>query len=567
MVSGIIAEIFSIGMVLPFLGVLLSPEKIYNDPSFQFLIESFGLTRPEQLILPITIIFGVVVMISGIIRLSLLWWLNRFANAVGNDLGSEAYRRTLYQPYSVHVQRNSAEIGSVFVKKIDVVIYSIILPLLMLITSMIMVLSIMIFMVYINPALSLLSFLGFGGLYVLVAVVSKKYLSRDSQLLTEKQGQVAKVVQEGLGSIRDVLIDQLQEVYYRIYRQVDNQLRRALCNIHILASAPRPILEAFSLVLVSLLAFALTRQEGGLISAMPTLGALVLAAQRILPLVQQSYTGWSYIQGGKYTLIDVLELLEQPLLAHNFKRPDQPLSFKNKITLKNLDFGYNSETPLILKGLQFEIMKGSRVGFIGPTGCGKSSLLDILMGLLSPSKGQLLVDDIEVNESNQNAWKAHIAHVPQFIYLTDATIAENIAFGQPLDEIDWKRMEYAAKKAQITSTIKKFEEGYLTIIGENGIRLSGGQRQRLGLARAFYKQANVLVLDEATSALDSETETLVMNSINELEKELTVLIVAHRITTLRNCDIIVELSEGAIIQTGAYDEIIGNNERSILANP
>jgi len=257
-------------------------------------------------------------------------------------------------------------------------------------------------------------------------------------------------------------------------------------------------------------------------------------------------------------LQDTLELLDQPLPAYASEPRPAPIAFRHSIDLKGLRFRYTPVGPLVLNELNLTIPKGARVGFIGKTGSGKSTLLDIVMGLLLPNEGAMLVDGVAISTQNHRAWQANIAHVPQAIFLSDSTIAENIAFGVPANQIDQSRMRAAAEQAQIAQTIDTWDKQYETMVGERGVRLSGGQRQRIGIARALYKQANVIVFDEATSALDNETEQAVMQAIDSLGGELTILIVAHRLTTLKNCSQIVELDAGAVKRVGSYAEIIGH---------
>ncbi len=567
MLLGTVTEIVSLGMVLPFLGALTAPHRIFEHPWAQPMVKGLGLTSPQQLLLPLTVLFGVAAVLSGATRLALLWGQTRLGNDIGGDLGSMAYRRTLYQPYAIHAMRNSSEIVAVLMTKINTIIYFIIIPLLTLITSIFIVLTIVLFMVLMAPKLTAITFLGFGCLYILVAHVTKKRLARDSQLVTAGQSHVAQVVQEGLGGIRDVLINGLQETYFRIYHQADNQLRRALANIAIMGGAPRPVIEAFGMVLIGLLAYMLSVRPEGMATAIPLLGALALAAQRLLPLVQQGYAGWTSILGGKTSLSEVLLLLEQPLPDYSTQSSPVPMPFMQQISLTNLHFRYGSQGPWVLRGIDLQILRGSRVGFIGATGSGKSTLLDVVMGLLVPSSGTLRIDDTAVNETNQRSWQVHIAHVPQIIFLADTTIAENIAFGIPFEAIDQSRVREAARRAQIADTIESWRDGYGTLVGERGIRLSGGQRQRIGIARALYKQADVIVFDEATSALDNDTERAVMEAIDSLDEDLTILIVAHRLTTLKNCDQIVELDGGRLQRISTYqDMIVRSRESSELMN-
>lgn len=556
MVISTVAELASIGAVLPFLGALTAPKRIFKHPWAQPLIAGLGLTEPQHLLLPLTLIFGLAAVFSGAARLALLWGQTRLGNAIGVDLGSEAFRRTLYQPYPVHAMRNSSEVVAGQVTKISTIVHYIVIPLLTLVTSAFIVIVIVSLMIWIEPWLTLATFFGLGGLYAVVAQATKNRLAENSQHVTVGQNHVTQVVQEALGGIRDVLIDGLQETYFRIYRQADSQLRRAHANITVLGGAPRPVIEALGVVLIGGLAYAMSSRPDGMTTAIPMLGALALAAQRLLPLVQQGYAGWTSMLGGQATLRDVLGLLEQPLPAYSTLPPPTPIRFRQQISLHDLHFRYTPEGPWVLRGIDLQIPRGSRIGLIGTTGSGKSTLLDIVKGLLAPTSGALRIDDTVVDEANHRAWQAHIAHVPQAIFLADTTIAENIAFGVPPGQIDRARVHRAAQRAQIAATIESWPKGYDTFVGERGIRLSGGQRQRIGIARALYKKADVLVFDEATSALDTDTEHGVMEAIEALDPDLTILIVAHRLTTLHNCTQVVELAHGRIARIGSYDALV-----------
>ncbi len=550
------AEILSIGAVLPFLGVLTAPERVFSHIAAQPIIQALGLTEPEQLLLPLTIMFGAAALVAGGLRLLLLWASTRLSFATGADLSINIYRRTLYQPYAVHCVRNSSEVINGISVKVNVVIYSIITPALMLISSSIMLITILVALLTVDPTLALLVFGGFGLIYLLIIRITRKQLLNDSQRIARESNQVIKLLQEGLGGIRDVLIDGSQAMYCQIYSNADLPLRRAQGNNLFISSSPRYVMEALGMVLITMLAYTLAKRPDGIAHAIPILVALALGAQRLLPALQQAYAAWSGIRGGQGSLKDALELLDQPLPHHADRPCDSTLPFTHSISLKQLGFRYSPQTPYVFKALNLTIEKGSRVGFIGTTGSGKSTLLDIVMGLLQPTNGSLEIDGQVVTLSNNRAWQSHIAHVPQVIFLADSTIEENIAFGVPKDKIDHVRVMQAAQQAQIAESIMSWPGQYKTCVGERGIRLSGGQRQRIGIARALYKQADVIIFDEATSALDSETEKAVMQAIENLSHNLTLLIIAHRLTTLKNCNQIVELGDGGIKRIDSYANIV-----------
>ncbi len=552
------AEIFSLGAVLPFLAVLTDPERLFTNPRIHLLITAFGITTPKGLILPFTLAFGVAALVSGGMRLLQIWANVRVSFATGADLSISLFRRTLYQPYSVHVSRNSSEIINAVSSKAVKVIFDGIIPAIGMITSVIMLFALMATLIVIAPIISLLAFGGVGLIYAIIVFFARGRLKSNSRLIARESSNVVKLLQEGLGGIRDLLIDGNQAVYCDYYGKSVRPLLRAQGNNQFTGISPRFGIEATGMIIVAALAYWLTGQPDGFARALPILGAMAIGAQRILPVLQQLFREWSFLQGSAASFKDVLELLDQPLPASLGTGDERALPFRREIMMRNLSFRYALESPLVLHNITLGIPKGARMGIIGATGSGKSTLLDILMGLLFPTEGVLEVDGVIVNEQNQRSWQRRIAHVPQAVFLADSSIAENIAFGVPKVMINHERVTSAAQQAQIADLIESWPNKYDTFVGERGIRLSGGQRQRIGIARALYKRADVVIFDEATSALDSETESAVMKSIEELSKDLTILIIAHRLTTLKGCDTVVELKNGAIIANGSYENMVAN---------
>jgi ATP-binding cassette subfamily B protein len=550
------AEILSIGSIIPFLAVLTSPESVFEYPLISYFTHVFQFNEPWQLILPLTIIFGLLALISGVMRLILLRVSNQLSFSTGGDLSIGMYRRTLYQSYSVHCSRNSSEVINGISGKAKNLI-AVINMMLTLISALVMLVSIFFVLLSVNPYVALIISGGFGFIYLVITRITRRRLKSNSQLIARESSNVIKSLQEGLGGIRDILIDGSQEAYCSIYNKADSKLRNAMSSNAFINSAPRYGIEALAMIIIAALAYKFSLQADGISQVIPVLGALALGAQRLLPVLQQAFASWAGIGGSRFSLQDALELLDQPLPDHANQTQSQPISFQNSISLKKLDFRYNNQSPFVLKQINLTILKGDRIGFIGNTGSGKSTLLDIVMGLLHPTAGTLEIDNRPVTHVNKRAWQSHIAHVPQAIFLTDSTIAENIAFGVPKEHIDLQRIKQVAQQAQIAESIEKLPKQYDTFVGERGVRLSGGQRQRIGIARALYKRANVIVFDEATSALDNGTEESVMQAIECLGQDLTLLIIAHRITTLRNCKQIVELHNGEIKRMGTYQEMIG----------
>lgn len=555
MIFASFAEIVSIGAVLPFLGVLTAPKRVFEHPYAQHLVQTFGFTEPGQLLLPLTIAFAAAAMLSGVLRLLLLWFNTRLSFATGADLSISIYRRTLYQPYSVHVARNSSEVIDGISNKTHSVIYGIIVPTLNIISASVMLVAILVALLSVDPGIALAAFGGFGLIYAVIIRLTRNRLLANSQRIARESTHVIKSLQEGLGGIRDVLIDGTQPTYCQIYRKADIPLRRAQGDNMFISLSPRYGMEALGILLIALLAYSLALQPDGIVKVIPVLGALALGAQRLLPVLQNTYSAWSTFQGSRASLQDTLDLLDQELPDYADQLDALPMSFQQHIRLHQISFRYSKQTPLVLKNIDLIIPKGSRVGFIGTTGSGKSTLLDIIMGLLQPTDGGVEIDGRRITETNLRSWQAHLAHVPQAIFLADSSIAENIAFGLPKEQVDFERVREAARQAQIADIIESWPDKYQTFVGERGVRLSGGQRQRIGIARALYKRSDVIIFDEATSALDSKTEQEVMQAIEGLAENITVLIIAHRLTTLKNCTQIVELSEGKIQQIGSYQNL------------
>ena len=555
MLASAFAEVVSLGAVLPFIGILTAPEKVLKYPWVAGVAKAWGTASAADLVLPFTIAFAVAAMLAGGLRLLTIWAGIRVAFATGADLSTDVYRRTLYQPYSVHVARNSSELISSITQKVGAAT-AVLFSLLSIGSSLVMFVVIMLALLAIDPMVATVAATGFGATYGLVTWLSRRRLARNSLRIAQEQIQVVKALQEGLGGIRDVLLDGTQSVYVDIYRKADQRLRQADGNNFFISNSPRPIMEAIGIALIAALAYFTSRQSGGIGAAMPVLGVLALGAQRVLPVLQSLYGNWAVIAGSHASLTKVLELLDQPLPEDAFRPAPEPMIFQDAICLDAVSFRYGSDGPWVLDNLNLSIPKGARIGFVGSTGSGKSTAMDLMMLLLEPTQGRILVDGQSIIGERRRAWQRTIAHVPQSIYLADSTLAENIAFGVPPGQIDMDRVRRAAYQAQIAEFIESRPEGYHVFVGERGVRLSGGQRQRIGIARALYKQASVLVFDEATSALDNATEQAVMEAIKNLNRDFTLLIIAHRLTTVQHCDTIVQLERGRVVAQGSYEQLL-----------
>jgi len=541
---------------MPFLGILTNPQSVFDHSLTQPLIRTLEVESPKQLAIPITIAFASTAIIAGVTRLALVWATTRWTFTIGAELSTDIYRRTLYQPYLTHISRNSSDVIANISTKIDSVIYQI-LQLLNLIGAATILVGILATMLIVDPLVSTTAITSLAVIYGSVILTIRRRLHLNSKSIAKESNSVVRSIQEGLGGIRDIIVGGSQEVYCAHYSRAALALRRAQGNNIFLGSSPRYAVEALSMLFIALLAYQLTRESTGVMKSIPTLGLLAIGAQRMLPALQIAYSSWASIRGEMDSLWDIISFLDQKLPVQTEVTNQSSIPFNECIQLIGIAFRHG-ENPWILREISLRIEKGSRVGFIGVTGSGKSSLLDIIMGLLPATDGQIKIDDELLTSENHRQWHNRIAHVPQNIFLSDTSIEENIAFGIDRQMIDYERVKLAAKQAQIDNFIESLPNRYQTSVGERGIRLSGGQRQRIGIARALYKQADLLILDEATSALDTETEEQVMASIAALNKNLTVLTVAHRLSTLRDCSQIIELKGGIVSKIMTFEQLAPN---------
>lgn len=551
MIASGVAELVSLSAVLPFLTVLTDPELLWQQTWINSLFIRFGLSQSHHLVLLVTGLFALTAVLAAAIRLFNLWLNGRLVAAVGSDLSCEAYLRTLHQPYFVHVQRNSADVITATTTQISRTVVAL-TSLLQLVTASFVAVALLAGLLLIDWGIALATAVLFGTVYGLLALRVRRELLLSGKKWSSAARQQLKAVQEGLGAIRDILLESNQNIYLDIYETVDRPLRLLQSKNQFLSSSPRYAVEALSLVAIALTGCLLVLQKGSESMVIPLLGSLALGAQRLLPALQQIYTNWSSLKVYNADMQAVLALLNQPLAANVSTQKTLPL--ESNIFLDRVSFRYGQDQPVVLVGLNLEIHRGERIGLIGSTGSGKSTMVDLLMGLLKPSDGRLLVNGEDVHDPSHPerllSWRKAIAHVPQNIYLADTSFAENIAFGVPKHKIDFAKVRLAAQQSQIAAFIESSPKGYSSHVGERGVRLSGGQRQRIGIARALYKQASVLVLDEATSALDNKTEEAVMTSVDDLDRNLTIIMIAHRLTTINRCDRVLRLHNGLIVSSG-----------------
>ncbi len=550
LVSGF-SEFFTIAAVLPFLEVLTNPNKIwgisYLKPFFIFL----GANNADELLTPVTLIFVIAVIFSATIRLLNIWLTDYISAIIGSEISTKVYSNALKQPYSYHLNTNSSIIINAISSQVELLI-GVLKSYLQLISCIVLCSFLVGALLFIDWIAASVATVLFTLAYILLAFSTKKKLEINSVLVAKANKTRIKVLQEGLGAIRDLILDNSQVEFIKIYQKVDMRSKYREAQSGFISRFPRYAFEGLGLILIAFLSLVLVKNKLRGIDILPLLGGFALGAQKLLPTMQQVYGAWATIKASSEGVKNVIEILNAKSERFFSIDKNKIFNFKSYLELKNVCFKYHGSENLILKRINLKILKGERIGIVGETGCGKSTLLDILLGLSEPSNGEFVVDGINIyknkDDSTVQYWRNIVSHVPQNIFLADASFAENIAFGIPKAEIDILRVKKSAKKAQIANYIEDTKNGYKTIVGERGIKLSGGQKQRIAIARALYKNSKILVFDEATSALDSKTENSIISSIEILSKEITIIMVAHRLSTLKKCDRLIFMDKGQKIR-------------------
>jgi ABC-type multidrug transport system fused ATPase/permease subunit len=550
-------EIISLAAVVPFLSVLSSPQTFMESSSVRRFAPMLGVNDSADAVALVCVAFATITVISAAVRTITVIVNSKFTLALGADLSRTVFERTLQQPYSSHAKQNSAAVIANVTQNVSAFVNGILNPSVQFLTSSLTVAGILTTLFIINWWVALTTSVVFGGAYFAIVRMNRSRYKRNSLSVVAAQDDIVKALQEGLGAIRDVIIDGNQEFYVRTYSVADRRARNAQNDSHIRSAMPKYILEAIGMLMICTVAFVLSKGESKLLGAVPVLGALAMGAQRLLPAMQIAFAAYSAIAGNIYGLDRIVDVLS----SEQAPKPSLELAacgVAAQVNFDKVEFSYASDAHQVLQQVSFSIHSGERIGVIGATGSGKSTTMDLLLGLLQPTSGQILIDGEPLVGDKVFAWQKSLSHVPQVIYLADASIAENIAFGLPKEKIDMEQVHKAARLAQIADHIETLEAGYDTFVGERGIRLSGGQRQRIGIARALYKNATVLVFDEATSALDDETEAELMKAIDGLSKDLTVIMIAHRLSTVRRCDKILKLHKGKVVAFDTPDIVLGS---------
>ena len=556
MISSGLSELLIIGALTPFLAVIINPENILNYKITLFISKVFQVRQSENLALPIIIFFMFCIILSTFLRLLDIWITCHYSALIGSDLSEKVYSNNLYQPYQYHINNNSSEFITIASKSIKGTTNAI-KSYLTFISNFILSTFLFSAIILINGKLAIYSLISFVSIYLIIGKKLNRTIGNNSKIVFDSTQKIIKTVKEELGSIRNILLGGNQIFFINRYKKLYLKLSKKMAENLFYGDFPRYAIEGFALLLIALASISTISKNSSNSSnsLIVILGGFVVGLQRLLPSIQRIYGSWTAIRGSAEDVRKTIKMLELKDCNLRYQKI-KPLNFKKSIRFDSVNFSYLKSNKPVISNLNFEIKKGQKIGFIGKTGSGKSTTIDLIMGLLKPTNGKIYVDDIDIYDEKFpkiiHKWRLSMTHVPQNIFLTDNTIAENIAFGIEKKNISIKLVKEAAKKAQINEFIESKTNGYNTIVGEGGIKLSGGQRQRIGIARALFNITDILILDEATSALDNITEKKLINSISTLDKNLTIISIAHRHSTLKDCDRIFKFENGKIIEINSF---------------
>ena len=553
--------------ILPFLRIVSAPEIIHTNAYLSRIYEWLGFTSDQSFMVFAGAGVFCLILLSSCLKALTVYAVARFSSMYSYSLSSTLLRGFLFQPYTWFLGRNSSDLGKTILSEVGIVVNQHIMPAMRMMATIATAACVSAVLFAMEPYVAFGAVLVIGGSYLAIYLAVRAHLTKIGKARVVANRARFKVAQEATGGIKDVKIMGLETGMLRRYRDPARRMAKIQAQTQMISGLPRYGLEAISFGgLILLILHLIQRSSGGIVDVLPVLGLVALAGARLFPTIQSLFQLTSTLNTSRPALEALMDdLREIEVTKDRTPFPDgpppAPLGLREQLELREVAFAYPQTDRSALTGLTVQIKARSVVGIVGGTGAGKTTAVDVILGLLRPKTGQLIVDGAQITDKNRQAWQRSIGYVPQQIFLTDETVAANIAFGLPKSEINMEAVERAARVAALHDfVIEELPLGYDTIVGERGVRLSGGQRQRIGIARALYHDPDVLILDEATSALDNITEEAVMDAVHNLGGAKTIIMIAHRLTTVENCDQIYLLEHGKAAACGTYAELVEGNE-------
>jgi ABC-type multidrug transport system fused ATPase/permease subunit len=561
-------ETLGIASLMPFLSVLSNPSLIQDNlillKAYKFLL-TFLITNEDQFLLILGAISFFVIISSAMFKVFTYYKMYHYLEMLRHSIASRLTESYLFQPYTFFLEKDSSEITKTVLSEVDAVIGSVIRPTYVMISNVFVLIAVVALLLIVNPFLLLFTAGLISFLYFFIYIKLRLFIQSIGQQRLNANKSRFSILNEALNNIKFVKFYERESDYVDKFRTESKIFAESVAKFLTLNQVPKYLIEGIAFGGLISLILILLMSDGGLKGGtlgtiLPTIGLYAFAIYRLQPALQGIFNGFSALKYGEIAIDSVLIDMQSVNEIEKLKVDSKNLNIKLSIDLNDINFSYNKLSQRVLSGINLSIPAGSKIGIVGKTGSGKTTLIDIILGLLEPSSGHLIIDGVNVDKSNIAGWRKNIGYVPQDIILNDAPIEENIAYGISRNQIDFQKVVSCAKHAQLHEfIINSSTEGYKTFVGERGVRLSGGQRQRLGIARALYHDPAVLIFDEATSALDSQTEIAVMQSLNSISENRTVILIAHRLSTLENCDRIIRLEDGKLVFDGNFSEFCNEN--------
>lgn len=557
-------EVAGIGMIPAFVAIVADPDRVMDVDWLQPLLELLEISSSQDLLVWGSVALVAVFLVKSAYIISFNYFEARFIYNRRYLISHRLMSSYMQAPYTFHLGRNTSELLRNITGEINVLINIVVTNLLKMSREGVITLAILVFLFAVEPLITLLviTISGLGaGTFILL---NKKKMKDYGEEELERRGHMIKAVNQGLGGIKDARVLNREAEFIDKFRVEAFKSTRLMAYIKFIQQIPKPVVETSAVIGMLSIAVLLVWQDRPMSTIIPILTLFAMATVRLMPSVQQlisMYTNLRYNLVSLNPIYDDLKELEEYQAKFILDRKREiRLKFEKEIEIRNVGYHYPDSEEQALGGVSLKIPKGKSVAFVGSSGAGKTTMVDLILGLLEPSEGEILIDGTDIRE-NLSAWQRNIGYIPQSIYLADETLRSNIAFGIPVNRIDDSKIDQAVKLAQLDTMISRLPDGLNTIVGEQGTRLSGGQRQRVGIARALYHNPQILVMDEATSALDNITEKQITQAIESLKGERTVIMIAHRLTTVKNCDMLYFMEDGKIIQSGTYQELVKSNIR------
>lgn len=565
-ILGGLSSAVMVGSVLPFLSVLAQPSMIESTPALKWAYDTIGFTSDFSFLIALGLGSLVVIVMASAIQLVKTWAVARFAMMRIHSISRRLMATYLRQSYEFFLNRHSGDMGTRILTETQQLVGQFLRPAAETVASLVTIVAIVSLLIWAEPLVAIASFALLGGVYSLTYWGTRKILIQLGVERAKANSARFRIANEALGGIKDLKLLGRERDYLTRYDRPSYKMARAITRIQVISLMPKYVLEAIAFGGIILLCLMMMDADGlasgaGLGQILPLMGLFAFAGQRLMPELSKLYQSLAQIQASNAAVeIVYRDLILQGNVAELPHTPPQAMGLRQDIALNEVSYSYPGASRAGIESVTLSIRKGEKIGIVGSTGAGKTTLADLILGLLSPSKGQLLVDGVPVGPDNVRAWQQSVGYVPQDIFLIDASLSQNIALGVPLSQIDQERIEGAAKIARVDHFIRtELPESYATTIGERGVRLSGGQRQRIGIARALYHNASLIMFDEATSALDNHTEAEVLSAIENLPGDTTVLMIAHRLSTVKQCDRIIVMEAGNVVGIGSWDTLIKSN--------